>query len=439
MSEFEQVYQAKTIHYSALLHRRNVVGVGVGYKEHAGRVTDELSVVVLVRNKIPRAALSDKDMIPQKVGGVRTDVVEVGEIRPLNAHTQRWRPAPGGVSLGHYQVTAGTLGCVVRDRASGRRMILSNNHVLANSNDALPGDPILQPGAADGGEVGRDTIGYLERFIPIRYITEPATCNLALAYASLGNWLAQRLGARHRLQAFQSNPIAVNRVDAALALPRQDNDLLEQNLEIGAIDGVAAAELGMEVIKSGRTTGLTNGTITILEASIRVNYGLDRAAVFEGQIVSTPMSQGGDSGSLIVTRQGHRAVGLLFAGSGQATIFNPIQAVLDALKVDIPQRSPRQINQQIAVEKAQAVKQAYEHALLARPNVVGVGVGLRRRGGKRTDEVGLVVMVERKVPKSLLRAEDLIPAEIDGVPVDVREVGQVEAQERFRGSPLADD
>jgi hypothetical protein len=229
------------------------------------------------------------------------------------------------------------------------------------------------------------------------------------------------------------------RVDAALALPRQDNDLLEQNLEIGAIDGVAAAELGMEVIKSGRTTGLTNGTITILEASIRVNYGLDRAAVFEGQIVSTPMSQGGDSGSLIVTRQGHRAVGLLFAGSGQATIFNPIQAVLDALKVDIPQRSPRQINQQIAVEKAQAVKQAYEHALLARPNVVGVGVGLRRRGGKRTDEVGLVVMVERKVPKSLLRAEDLIPAEIDGVPVDVREVGQVEAQERFRSSPLADD
>lgn len=429
MSDFEVVYEAKAIHHSTLLHRRNVVGVGVGYKERAGRMTDELNVVVLVRDKVPRAALNDEELIPQQVGGVRTDVVQVGDIRPLNARTQRWRPAPGGISLGHYQVTAGTLGCVVRDRTSGRRMILSNNHVLANSNDALPGDPILQPGAADGGEVGRDTIGYLERFIPIRYITEPATCNLALAYANLGNWLAQRLGARHRLQAFQSNPTAVNRVDAALAQPRQDSDLLEQNLEIGAIDGVAAGELGMQVVKSGRTTGLTSGTITVLEASIRVNYGSDRAAVFEGQLVSTPMSQGGDSGSLIVSAQGHHAVGLLFAGSSQATIFNPIQAVLDALKVDIPQRSPRQVNQQFAVEKAQAVKQMYEHALLAKPNVIGVGVGLKRRGGKRTNEVGLVVMVERKLPKSLLRTEDLIPTEIDGVPVDVKEVGRVEAQE----------
>ena len=58
-------------------------------------------------------------------------------------------------------------------------------------------------------------------------------------------------------------------------------------------------------------------------------------AQFENQIVSTPMSQGGDSGSLLVDADSRRAVGLLFAGSSQATVFNPIQTVLDALGVTI--------------------------------------------------------------------------------------------------------
>lgn len=438
MADFDQVVQARALSGQALMQQRNVVGVGVGYRTSRGCVSDELSVVVLVRRKLPPAALSDGDLVPQEVIGVRTDVIEVGDLRPLlpgsfgaqGAPTDRYRPAPGGVSLGHFQITAGTLGCVVQDRASGRPLILSNNHVMANSNAASPGDPILQPGPADGGQLGRDTIAYLERFIAIRYTTEPATCNIAQAYARLGNRLAALTGASHRLQAFQSNPRAQNRVDAALARPIQESDLLKEISGVGAVEGTAVAALGMTVMKSGRTTGYTTGTIQVLEASVQVNYGPERIARFDGQIVSSPMSQGGDSGSLVLESPGRRAVGLLFAGSSQATIFNPIQEVLDQLKVEFPTYAPaaRPPASQTAAQRALAVKDAYQLSLLKRPNVVGVGVGMKRKGGQRTGQVGLVVLVERKLPKNLLRPEDILPEEIEGVAVDVKEVGRLEAR-----------
>ena len=74
------------------------------------------------------------------------------------------------------------------------------------------------------------------------------------------------------------------------------------------------------------------------------------------------------------------------------------------------------------------VKEAHEARLMDKANVVGVSVGLRQRGGKRTNDVVLVVMVERKVPLEQLAARDVIPAEIDGIPVDVQEVGQITLQ-----------
>ncbi len=76
-------------------------------------------MVVLVRRKLPPVSLRETDFIPREVAGVRTDVFEVGDLRPLTVYTERHRPAPGGVSLGHYQITAGTLGCVVRDHQTG--------------------------------------------------------------------------------------------------------------------------------------------------------------------------------------------------------------------------------------------------------------------------------------------------------------------------------
>ena len=202
-------------------------------------------MVVLVRRKLPPVSLREADFIPREVGGVRTDVFEVGDLRPLSAYTERHRPAPGGVSLGHYQITAGTLGCVVHDHQTGVRMILSNNHVLANRNDGRPGDPILQPGPADGGSPQRDTIALLERFENLRYNQQPAVCNVARAYACLGNRLARLAGSHHQVQVIQSFPNATNLVDAALARPILDSDVLDENLEIGAINGQIEAVPGV--------------------------------------------------------------------------------------------------------------------------------------------------------------------------------------------------
>ena len=84
----------------------------------------------------------------------------------------RIRPAPGGVSVAHYKVTAGTLGCLAVGRSSPRNsrlLMLSNNHVIANSNNAAYGDCICQPGPYDGGTCPADQIATLERFVPIQY------------------------------------------------------------------------------------------------------------------------------------------------------------------------------------------------------------------------------------------------------------------------------
>ncbi len=83
---------------------------------------------------------------------------------------------------------------------------------------------------------------------------------------------------------------------------------------------------------------------------------------------------------------------------------------------------------QQAMEKARAVKQAHEAELLGMPNVVGVGVGLRQQGGVTQNIVSLVVLVRQKKPSTQLAPEQMIPAELEGVPVDVQEVGDIGAQ-----------
>lgn len=334
MLEHGEVTKVKERHKENLLGKPNVVGVGTGYKVSRGKQTDELCVVALVTEKVPEAGLALPAMVPRELEGVPTDVVQVGVLRAHESPTDRWRPAPGGVSIGHYQVTAGTLGGVVRDRATGDRLILSNNHVLANSNAASLGDPVLQPGTADGGREQNDTIALLERYLPIAFNVGPATCSLARAFAGFGNLLASLLGSKHRLRVFQYDPQATNRVDVALARPKRDEDVLDDILDIGVVGGVAPATLGMAVRKSGRTTGFTVGEVTVVEATVNIRYG-ERVARFEGQIVTDSMSRPGDSGSLLVARDALLAVGLLFAGSEQATIFNPIQEVLDTLEVVI--------------------------------------------------------------------------------------------------------
>jgi hypothetical protein len=323
MADQEEVIRAKEAHTEALLARPNVVGVGVGYKVRREERTEILSVVALVKQKVPRAQLAASALVPRTVEGIPTDVIEVGELRPLQPRLGRWRPAPGGVSLGHFAVTAGTLGCVVRDRESGLRLVLSNNHVLANCNAAQPGDAILQPGTADGGKEPEAVLARLERFERIQFEGE----------GRRGQDGAARRGQQG--QGTMAGRLSANLVDAAVARPVEEGIVEDEILEVGRIDRAVEASLGMAVRKSGRTTGLTTGQVTVLDTTVTVDYGDAGGARFEGQIVTEAMSRPGDSGSLLVAGEASAAVGLLFAGSDQATLHNPIQAVLDCLRVSL--------------------------------------------------------------------------------------------------------
>ena len=100
------------------------------------------------------------------------------------------------------------------------------------------------------------------------------------------------------------------------------------------MSGTSAAVLGMAVKKSGRTTAFTQGNISVLDATIDVGYGGSRVATFENQILTNDMSEPGDSGSLLVD-ENNKAVGLLFAGSDEVTVFNPIAAIMTALNITI--------------------------------------------------------------------------------------------------------
>ena len=228
--------------------------------------------------------------------------------RPVDRRSRFPRPVPIGVSGGQTDVTAGTIGARVSD---GRRTFaLSNNHVFANRNDANRGDDILQPGRVDGGTDPANSIGTLHDFEPLRFC-KALTC-------------------------------PENRIDAAVALTSSDN-LGTSTPPDGYGEprtGTASATLGQAVQKYGRTTGLTTGLVSGINATINVNYNTGTAR-FVDQILITDgrFSQGGDSGSLVVTqssgRNDRRPVGLLFAGSNTHTIANQIDLVLDRFEVKI--------------------------------------------------------------------------------------------------------
>lgn len=414
---FRQLLEAQSLFQEDLLRRRGVVGVAVGYKNFKEQSTDELAVTILVEQKKPIEALGPEDIIPRDLNGARTDVVEVGRLVAFDNPRDRFRPTiPGGVSIGHYKVTAGTIGAMVFDRDTGEPLLLSNNHVLANSNDALIGDVILQPGPTDHGVRPDDTVAQLYRFETLYYHgdtpppappstptkppivvtptqppptstptptipvtpttptkppvvvtpTQPPTmpdtppdssCDIVDFVVGLGNTLAKLNGSDKRITSIpasqaasaqsatstmtrsataQTTTIHSNRVDAALARPNNPQMFQSEILNIGRPTGTKRPALGMNVRKHGRTTGYTEGTITLMNATVNVSYNTIsgvRQARFSGQVMTTAMSQGGDSGSLIVEVGSTNAVGLLFAGSSQATIFTPIDMVFDVMNI----------------------------------------------------------------------------------------------------------
>lgn len=106
----ERIKQIKRGHEKELLTKENVVGVAIGFKYIGGKKTNELAVIIDVVKKVAKNNLAKKDLVPRKIDGVKTDVVETGVIRALYDPTKKFRPAPGGVSIGHKDITAGTLG-----------------------------------------------------------------------------------------------------------------------------------------------------------------------------------------------------------------------------------------------------------------------------------------------------------------------------------------
>jgi hypothetical protein len=313
-----------------LLAKENVVGVALGNKVKADKDTGKPALLVLVNQKLAPDLLAADDKVPQKYADIPTDVLEVGDIfagggsllpneeeeeaatqeaAPL-VLTQRVRPAMGGYSVGHYKITAGTIATCCYDilpfpSMPGRYYILSNNHVLANSNNANIGDPILQPGPYDGGTFPNDVIARLSRFVPIRWKTST------------------------------SDPC--NYVDAAIA-EGQFHNLNREIYWIGYVKQLyAAPQVGDIVEKTGRTSNFTTGKVLAVNATVYVNYGGGRVARFCRQIITTRMGSPGDSGSLVCDRD-ERAVGLLFAGSSTITILNHMSYVQALLRIRITEK-----------------------------------------------------------------------------------------------------
>jgi hypothetical protein len=183
----------------------------------------------------------------------------------------------------------------------------------------------------DGGTPD-DQIATLTEFEPLDFGEQEGSCDVARSAADFLNALASLTGSQHRLQAVQKTP-GENLLDAALAQLDAPNLAIPQIMGIGMPLGVGEPQLLQNVQKAGRTTGLTQGVVEQIDVTVNVDYN-GRQVFFTDQLIASPMSQPGDSGSAILDQDRH-VVGLLFAGSNLATIFTPIQRVLDHFGVTV--------------------------------------------------------------------------------------------------------
>lgn len=324
-------------HKKKLMSLDNVIGVGIGHKMVANRSTEKKSIIVFVNKKVAPEGLRRGQAVPLTLEGKETDVIETGPFKLLG-RTEKVRPAVPGMSIGHYKITAGTFGAVVKDNSTGKLLILSNNHVLANAtngNDdrAKVGDSILQPGVYDSGKMETDVIANLFRFVPIYSLIEESRCPIANAAALGATGLVKMFVGDYRVR-FEKEAWTENIVDAALAEPLAEDYIGNSILELGEITGCAEPQLGEVVRKSGRTSGLTHGWVRAVDVTIRVALREGAEAVFNDQSMSNMLSQPGDSGSVVLNEQ-NQAVGLLFAGSGTMTLFNRFSNVLKLLDVSL--------------------------------------------------------------------------------------------------------
>lgn len=297
----------------------NVMLIDFGWAEHGGKLyEDELGIRVHLIEKFkdrPTLELAvskglTRAEIPDSIDGFPVDKPESGRLRLQRGwggggwrtpRMHRADPIQGGISVSNASLRgSGTLGGLVRDGETGDPMILSNWHVLAGHWGIRPGWPIYQPGRSDGGRRA-DTVATFSH------------------------------------SAMSSN------LDAAVARLTGSRALLNHPLGLEPVKGVSWAMPGMEVIKSGRTTGVTYGRVTGVEGTFRGYFGgVYRRIRNVMTIVPRPgleqvVSSGGDSGSFWLQEETMHAVGLHFVGNDDPEYAQAMdmQPILDALNVDM--------------------------------------------------------------------------------------------------------
>jgi hypothetical protein len=325
---------------------------------------------------------------------------------------------------------SGTLGALVR--RNGDAFILSNNHVLGRSDHALPGDPISQPGLADSACVPGAEVADFIQSVPLQNPDK-----MALADAALAQVVAGQVDPRGRI-------LQLGAVNCGLAQPAPPAATL------------IAAQVGMAVAKSGRTTGLTCGSISdVAVDGVQVRYqnscgsSSTFTVTFNNQIIieSSTFGGAGDSGSLIVKADTAEPTALLFGGDSTTgiTVANPIQDVLAALPDPSNQALPTIVGgpshavtaclaaSGMAASGASArglsplngktlahakeVKHSHLSEITSDPAVLGVGVG----AGDQPGEAAIVVFVERG------KAHRPLPTTLDGVPLRIKIIGPIKA------------
>lgn len=291
----------------------NVVGIGVGRKVKAGQPGGQ-ALQVFVRKKLARDALADGILIPPELDGravgyagmLATDVCGVGQPR-RQSFIVFARPALPGYNVGDAAGASGTIGCVVRDRATGERLGLSCAHVLA-SVDRTPGASIFAPCLAEAqaaGVLGQAQIGTLSRVAPI---------------------------------GFSAADCATN-VDAATFAPDNAANLSPAIALLGQPVGVRpSVSEGLNVRKVGAISGDTRGIVKCVLTTVKMDVldaqGTWRQALFSDQIGISRFTDDGDSGALVLD-EWNQAVGLHFWVADSLSVCQPIQRVLDALGCDL--------------------------------------------------------------------------------------------------------
>lgn len=311
-----------------LLSIPGVTGVDIRRKVTKGKETEQMAIVISVKKKKPKSALSQEELIPSEIEGIPTDVVEeeivlhddrvlLEEAAPMIDATA-YSTLQGGISMGPcrsvylsppdvptagYYIFVGTLGAMVKDRTTSARMALTNFHVACVDSTWAVGDTMTQPGRVDGGSCPANQFGATVRAVLSDHVD----------------------GAVVSLDAGKTSACKI--------------------VDIGDVKGKNAASVGMAVRKRGRTSGLTYGNVTSVDQSVSINYGNGLGThTLKNQIrlevdtaLSAVMSDHGDSGSVVVDSS-NKVVGLLYAGidPGHTVSFaNPVDFVLDELNVDL--------------------------------------------------------------------------------------------------------